>query len=87
MPERYTADLAEELKGRGGNDLASKTSYEGGARNPSRGGGSHRRAYTLWHQGHGLLDICIQMGSPTKPQSETVVMYVCISSTSKGRVR
>ncbi|KAH9968063.1 ribonuclease H-like domain-containing protein [Russula dissimulans] len=86
-PERYTADLAEELKGRRDNDLTGQTSYDDGARNPSRGGGgSHQLAYTLWRQGHGLLDICIRMGSSTNPESETVVISSILRALTEDPV-
>jgi len=76
-PERYTADLAGELRGRDDNDLQviCRTSHHKKGQAPLRGGEPpHRQAYTLWHQGHGLLDICIRMGDPVNPQSETVVI-------------
>jgi hypothetical protein len=82
MPERYTADLAGELRGRGGDDLIGRTSHDRNAQTPLVGGEPlHRRAYTLWRQGHGLLDICLRMGDRANPQSETVVMCVGISSS------
>ncbi|KAI9513501.1 ribonuclease H-like domain-containing protein [Russula earlei] len=66
IPQRYTTDLAKELKERG---------HGGATRNPSRGGRRlHRHAYTLWRQGHGLLDICVRLGSQTDPQNVTVVI-------------
>ena len=85
VPERYTADLAKELIGRGDGELVNRTSHGGGVPTPSPGGDGppHRQAYTLWRQGHGLLDICIRMRDRTNPQSETVVMCVCISSSWK----
>ncbi|KZV67369.1 ribonuclease H-like protein, partial [Peniophora sp. CONT] len=37
----------------------------------------HLRAYNLWREGHGLLDICIKLRSRTNPLREsTVVTYV-----------
>jgi len=75
MPERYTVDLAKELEGRSDIDLMSRTSHDS-ARTASE---DPRHAYTLWRQGHGLLDICIRMRDRTNPQSETVVMCVCAS--------
>ena len=83
-PERYTADLAGELRGRGEKDLICQTAHDRGVRTPSGGGPPHRQAYTLWHQGHGLLDICIRMRNQANPQSETVVMCVHISSSRQG---
>ena len=86
-PERYTADLAGELRGRDDNDLQviCRTSHHKKAQAPLRGGEPpHRQAYTLWHQGHGLLDICIRMGDPVSPQSETVVMCVRVISSRRG---
>ena len=77
MPERYTADLAGELRGSG---LICQTGRDRDARIPSGGGVPlHRQAYTLWYEGHGLLDICIRMRDQANPQSETVVMCVHIS--------
>ena len=74
MPERYTADLAGELRGSGlicqtgpGHCRDVQMRSEGGVP-------PHRQAYTLWHEGHGLLDICIRMRDQANPQSETVVM-------------
>ncbi|KAI0252825.1 hypothetical protein BJV78DRAFT_1153462 [Lactifluus subvellereus] len=69
MPERYTADLADEL-GRGGGDDGSSLTLSRDHRKPPL----HVCAYTLWRQGHGLLDICIRMGGKANPQSETVVI-------------
>jgi hypothetical protein len=88
-PERYTADLAGELRGRGNNDLPviSRTSHHKKAQAPLSGGEpppSHQQAYTLWRQGHGLLDICIRMRGPANPQSETVVMCVRVISSRRG---
>jgi hypothetical protein len=74
MPERYTADLAGELWGRGGHDRSARTPLGGGEP-------PHRQAYALWRQGHGLLDICIRMRDQANPQSETVVMCVRICSS------
>ena len=75
----------KELIGRGDGELVNRTSHGGGVLTPSPGGDGppHRQAYTLWRQGHGLLDICIRMRDRTNPQSETVVMCVCISSLWK----
>jgi len=83
MPERYAADLAGELMGRGDNDLQviCRTSHHKKAQAPLTGGEPpHRQAYRFWHQGRGLLDICIRMRDPANPQSETVVMCVLVSS-------
>lgn len=75
LPERYTADLANELKVppnvpvcQSGNMLAHPQSNEA----------PHRYAYTLWRQGYGLLGICIKMGDMAHPQREIMVMCVCI---------
>jgi hypothetical protein len=86
-PERYTADLARELRGKGDNDpqVICRTSHHIKAQAPLRGGElPHRQAYTLWHQGHGLLDICIRMGDSVNPQSETVVMCVRVILSRRG---
>jgi hypothetical protein len=83
-PARYTADLAGELGGRGDNDLQviCRTSHHKRAQTPlMEEEPPHRQAYTLWQQGHGLLDICIRMRDPANPQSETVVMCVCVISS------
>lgn len=85
-PERYTADLARELRGRGENDLQAirQTSHHRKAKMPLGGGEPpHRQAYTLWRQGHGLLDICIRMRDQADPQSEAVVMCVLVSSSRR----
>jgi hypothetical protein len=80
MPERYTADLAGELRGRKNTGLICQTGHDRDSRTPLRGEGPlHRQAYTLWREGHGLLDICIRMRDQANPQSETVVMCVRIS--------
>jgi hypothetical protein len=81
MPERYTVDLAVELNGRGNGDVIGRTSHDDSRPTVSEDGGGtpHRHPYTLWRQGHGLLDICIRMGDWANPQSETVVMCVCMS--------
>ena len=81
MPERYTIDLAEELKGKGNSAPIDKSLHDDSAQTtPEDGGGPpHRLAYALWRQGHGLLDICIRMRDRANPQSETVVMCVCNS--------
>lgn len=73
LPERYTADLADELRRRDGAGPVSPISTTSGY---PRGGEALRRyAYTLWRQGHGLLDICIRMGDrAANPQRETVVI-------------
>lgn len=86
-PERYTADLAGELRGRGDNDLPviCRTSHHKKAQAPLSGGEPpHRQAYTLWRQGRGLLDICIRMRDPANPQSETVVMCVRVISSRRS---
>ena len=88
-PERYTADLSGELRGRGDNDVqvVCGTSHDKKAQAPLRGGEPpHRQAYTLWRQGHGLLDICIRMRDPANPQSETVVMCVRVTSSRRRDV-
>jgi hypothetical protein len=89
MPERYTADLANEL-GRRGDDPISQTRGDDNdasaltlSRRPRKPPPLHFQAYTLWRQGHGLLNICIRMRDRSNPQSETVVMYICIRSSSK----
>ncbi|KAH9990250.1 ribonuclease H-like domain-containing protein [Russula compacta] len=76
VPERYIADLAEELIGRGDGELVNRTGHDGSVPTPSSGGDEppHRQAYTLWRQGHGLLDICIRMRDRANPESETVVI-------------
>jgi hypothetical protein len=82
MPERYTVNLPEELKGRGDSDSIAigRSRHDDSAQTVSEdGGGPHRLAYALWRQGHGLLDICIRMRDRANPQSETVVMCVCDS--------
>jgi hypothetical protein len=88
MPERYTADLANELLGQRGDgrtrdggedDVSASTPIQGHREPPPL----HVRAYTLWRKGHGLLDICIRMRDRANPQSETVVMYVCICAYQK----
>lgn len=86
-PERYTADLAGELRGRENDDLPviSRTSHHKKAPAPLRGEEPpHQQAYKLWCQGHGLLDICIKMRSPADPQSETVVMCVRVILSQSG---
>ncbi len=84
-PERYTADLAGELKGGGDNDAICRTSHHRKAPSPLGGGGPpHQQAFTLWRQGHGLLDICIKMRDRANPQSETVVMWVHFSLSRRG---
>ena len=79
MSERYTVNLAEELKGKGDSDSIGRSRHDGSAQTASGDGGGppHRLAYALWRQGHGLLDICIRMRDRANPQSETVVMCVC----------
>ena len=81
VPERYTADLANELLGQRGDgrtrgdedgDVSPSAPIQGRREPPPL----HIRAYTLWRNGHGLLDICIRMRDRTNPQSETVVMFV-----------
>ena len=84
-PERYTADLAGELRGNENDQVICRTSHLKKAPAPSMGGEPpHRQAYTFWHQGHGLLDMCIRMGDPANPQSETVVMCVSVISSRRG---
>jgi len=73
LPERYTADLANELRQRDKDpidQMSTTVAYRGGGEAP------HRYAYRLWHQGRGLLDICIRMGDRINPQRETVAMFV-----------
>ena len=77
-PERYTADLAIELRRR--DDGPVKQIGTTLAR-PRDGEAPHRYAYTLWRQGYGLLGICIRMGDTAHPQSRTLVMCVCIYSS------
>ena len=86
MPARYTADLAKELKGRGDSDFIGQTSHDDSAQTTSEDGGvpRHQHAYALWRQGCGLLDICIRMRDQASPESETVVMCVCNSSSCKA---
>ena len=81
MPERYTVNLAEELKWKGDSDSIGRSRHDDRAQTASEDGGGppHRLAYALWRQGHGLLDICIRMRDRANPQSETVVMCVCNS--------
>jgi hypothetical protein len=81
MPERYTVDLAKELGGRSNNDLMGRTSHDSLRTASEDGAEPPRHAYTLWRQGHGLLDICIRMRDRTNPQSETVVM--CVGASIK----
>jgi hypothetical protein len=93
IPERYTADLANELLGQRGDgrtrddgdgDVSALTPIQGRREPPP----FHVRAYALWRKGHGLLDICIRMRDRANPQSETVVMYVSIcASSKKGSIR
>lgn len=73
LPENYTADLANELRRRDINQISTALAYL-----PDKA--SHQYAYTLWYRGHGLLDICIRMGSRANPQRETVAMYVSVYS-------
>jgi len=81
MSERYTVNLAEELKGKGDSDFIDMSRHDDSAQEASEDGdrSPHRLAYALWRQGHGLLDICIRMRDRANPQSETVVMCVCNS--------
>src|SRR5712691_10419991 len=81
MPERYTVNLAEELKWKGDSDSIGRSRHDDSAQEASEDGGRspHRLAYAPWRQGHGLLDICIRMRDRVNPQSETVVMCVCNS--------
>ncbi|KAI0299388.1 ribonuclease H-like domain-containing protein [Multifurca ochricompacta] len=75
IPERYTADLAIELRQRGGNVIKRTDKDTSIVATPLPGAKlSHRHAYTLWRQGHGLLDICIRMRDKNDPQNETVVI-------------
>jgi hypothetical protein len=78
VPERYTADLAKELKGP---DDGSVNQIDTVVVHPRGGESPHRLAYTLWRQGHGLLGICVKMGDRAHPQRNSVVMCVCIHST------
>ncbi|KAH9077699.1 ribonuclease H-like protein [Lactarius deliciosus] len=69
LPENYTADLANELRRPDGGPVGqTSTTLARGSEAP------HRYTYTLWRQGHGLLDICIKMGDRVNPQRETVVI-------------
>jgi len=76
MPERYTVNLPEELKGKGDSDSIGRSRHDDSAQTASEdvGGPPHRLAYALWRQGHGLLNICIRMRDRANPQSETVVI-------------
>lgn len=75
LPERYTADLANELK-EPGNAPVGKVGNT--SAHPQGNEAPHRYAYTLWRQGYGLLGICIRMGDRAHPQREIMVMCVCI---------
>jgi hypothetical protein len=80
LPEHYTADLANELRRRDGgpvSQISTTLAYPRGGKAPE----AHQHAYSLWRQGHGLLDICIRMGDRAHPQRETVVMCVSIYSS------
>jgi hypothetical protein len=80
LPERYTADLANELKlpdGAPVSQIGTTLAHPQGNEAP------HRYAYTLWRQGYGLLGICIRMGDRAHPQRETLVMCVCIYSSDR----
>ncbi|KAH9167052.1 ribonuclease H-like protein [Lactarius sanguifluus] len=69
LPENYTADLANELRRPDGGPVGqTSTALARGSEAP------HRYTYVLWRQGHGLLDICIEMGDRVNPQRETVVI-------------
>ncbi|KAH9000542.1 ribonuclease H-like domain-containing protein [Lactarius hatsudake] len=69
LPQNYTADLANELRRPDGGPVGQTgTTLARGSEAP------HRYTYTLWRQGHGLLDICIKMGDRVNPQRETVVI-------------
>ena len=78
LPERYTANLANELKRQYDSPVSRISTTLANSRD---GKALHQYAYTLWRQGHGLLDICIRMGNRAKPQRETVVMCVSIYSS------
>ena len=73
LPEHYTADLANELRRRNPVSQISTT-----LANSQGGKAPHHYAYTLWRQGHGLLDICIRMGDSGNLKRETVVMCVFV---------
>ncbi|KAH9974325.1 ribonuclease H-like domain-containing protein [Lactifluus volemus] len=90
MPERYTADLANELLGQRGDgrtsdggegDVSASTPIQGHREPPPL----HVRAYTLWRKGHGLLDICIRMRDRANPQSETVVIAYILRALDENR--
>ncbi|KAI9464027.1 hypothetical protein BJY52DRAFT_882404 [Lactarius psammicola] len=71
LPERYTADLANELRRRDNGpvgQISTTLAYLRGGEAP------HQYAYTLWRRGHGLLDMCIRIGDKANPQRETVVI-------------
>jgi hypothetical protein len=81
LPERYTADLAKELKlpdGAPVSQIGTTLARPQGKEAP------HRYAYTLWRQGYGLLGICIRMGDRAHPQRETLVMYVASTPLTDG---
>jgi len=71
VPERYTADLAKELRRP---DDGSVSQISATLVHPRDGEAPHRCAYTLWRQGHGLLGICIKMGDRAHPQRDSVVI-------------
>ena len=77
-PERYTADLANELRRR---DVGSVCQIGTTLAHPRGGEAPHRYAYTLWRQGYGCLGICIRMGDTVHAQSKTLVMCACIYSS------
>ncbi|KAI9438268.1 hypothetical protein H4582DRAFT_2076865 [Lactarius indigo] len=71
LPEGYTADLANELRQRDSGPVRQTSTT---LPHPRGSEAPHRYTYTLWRQGHGLLDICIRMGDRVNPQRETVVI-------------
>lgn len=80
LPERYTADLANELKlpdGAPVSQIGTTLARPQGKEAP------HRYAYTLWRQGYGLLGICIRMGDRAHPQRETLVISHIISALTE----
>ncbi|KAI0320390.1 ribonuclease H-like domain-containing protein [Amylostereum chailletii] len=67
-PEEYTIDLAKELEAP--RQPPAQTGY------PALP--EHMRAYTLWKNGHGLLDICIRMRNRASPMKESDVLTLIV---------
>ncbi|KAI0275714.1 hypothetical protein BGY98DRAFT_991095 [Russula aff. rugulosa BPL654] len=84
-PERYTADLAGELRGRGDNDLPviCRTSHHKKAQRFERRRATSPTGIHTLAPGPGLLDICIRMRDPANPQSETVVISYILRALSE----